>query len=70
MKLSIEKLSIETLKFRTSKKFPNSEIANILLNEPDEMSIEEFIAKCGTWLAVLDARHNNLNSEYIKEVIK
>jgi hypothetical protein len=63
-------VSIQNLKTRVSKKFPNSEIANILLSEPDEMSVEELIAKCGTWLSIMDATHNNLNSEYIKGVSK
>jgi hypothetical protein len=69
MKLSIEKLSINTLKFRVSQKFPNSEIANILLNEPDKMSVEEFIAKGGTWLAILDSeRNNNLKLQMKRKV--
>ena len=69
MKLSIEKLSINTLKFRVSQKFPTSEIANILLNEPDKMSVEEFIAKGGTWLAILDSeRNNNLKLQMKRKV--
>ena len=63
-------VNIHGLKTRVSKKFPNSEIANILLSEPSEMSIEELIAKCGTWLSIMDATHNNLNREYMKEVSK
>jgi hypothetical protein len=47
-------VSIHRLKTRIPKKFPNSEIANILLNEPDEMSIEALISKVGTWLVLLD----------------
>ena len=71
MKLSIEKLSINTLKFRVSQKFPNSEIANILLNEPDEMSVEIFISKVGTWLVILDAeKYLNSDTQIIKEVSK
>ena len=47
-------VNISRLKTRVVKKFPNSEIANILLSEVDEMSIEAFISKIGTWLALLD----------------
>ena len=62
---------IRGLKKRFTHKFPNTELSHILLSEPDEMSVEEFIAKCGTWLAILDNEsHNNLNREYIKEVSK
>ena len=66
--LNENSVSINGLKTRVSKKFPHSEIANILLSEPDEMSVETFISKVGTWLAVLDTTHNNLNERNIKEV--
>ena len=64
-------VGIHDLKTLATRKFPNSEITNILLNEPDEMSVEDFIAKSGTWLSIMDATHNNLNSAInIKEVSK
>ena len=47
-------VSIKTLKSRISAKFPNSRIAQILRNEPDEVSPEELIAKIGTWQFVID----------------
>jgi hypothetical protein len=66
-----KKVSLESLKHSFSQKFPDIELSQILLSEPDKMSVEELIAKCGTWLAILDSeRNNNLNSEYIKGVGK
>ena len=52
---------IITLKHKFIKQFPDNELTNILSKEPDEMSIEALISKVGTWLAILDATHNNLN---------
>lgn len=49
------------------KKFPNSEIANILLSEVDEMSIEAFISKIGTWLALLDLEKQQVLNSSIQE---
>lgn len=54
-------VNLRGLKSRLNTKFPASEITNILSIEPDEMSIEAFLSKAGTWLAILDATHNNLN---------
>ncbi len=66
-----EKISIHEVKTRVNKKFPNIELSQILLSEPDEMSVEALISKVGTWLVILDATHNNLNNEInIKEVTK
>ena len=54
-------ISISELKRSFSKKFPNSEIANILLNEPSEISVEELIGAVGVWLNILDMESvNNL----------
>jgi hypothetical protein len=47
-------ISIRSLKLHFSKQFPANMITKIFLNEPDEMSIEAFISKTGTWLALLD----------------
>lgn len=47
-------VNIKALKSRISAKYPNSKIAGILRNEPDEVSQEELIAKIGTWQFVID----------------
>ena len=60
-------VNISRLKTRVVKKFPNSEIANILLSEVDEMSIEAFISKIGTWLALLDLEKQQVLNSSIQE---
>ena len=56
-------VNIHGIKHRISMKFPNSEIAQILLSEPDEIgSIDEFLAKVGTWLAVVDTEKQRVYS--------
>lgn len=47
-------LNIHKLKSALSEKFPYHQLTKIILSEPDEMSIEAFISKVGTWLALLD----------------
>ena len=47
-------VSLRTLKSRISAKYPNEPITEILKNEPDEVSMEELIAKLGTWQSVID----------------
>ena len=49
-------VSISNLKRNFVKKFPNSQLAAVLLCEPDSMSIEELIGKAGTWLVFLQAK--------------
>lgn len=49
-----EMVSLKTLKHRFAHKFPNSEITQILLLEPPEISIESFISKAETWLVLID----------------
>lgn len=58
-------VNINTLKLGLVKKFPKETMTSILLQEPDEMVIEEFLAKVGTWLAIcdLERRNKNLNGE-------
>ncbi|EQB69325.1 MAG: hypothetical protein AMDU5_GPLC00004G0295 [Thermoplasmatales archaeon Gpl] len=60
--LQKKQVSIRKLKcLFTEAKFSNSELSQILLLEPDEMSIEAFISKTGTWLSILDVeKANNL----------
>lgn len=65
-KVTENQISIEGFKHRFCKKFPTLEITTILLSEPDEMNVEAFISKVGTWLRILDAekgRYNYLNNE-------
>jgi hypothetical protein len=64
-------VNISKLKTRVAKKFPNSEIANILLSEIDTQTAEEFIAKAEVWLSVVDMERNkNVKREIEKEEIK
>ena len=61
---------MDTGKTRVSKKFPNSPIMSYLQSLPDDLPAEELIGATAILLGILDATHNNLNSEYIKEVRK
>lgn len=47
-------ISIKRIKHQFISNFPNTELSRLIPNEPDEMSIEAFISKVGTWLALLD----------------
>ena len=47
-------ISIKRIKHQFISKFPNTELSRLILNEPDEMNIEAFISKVGTWLTLLD----------------
>ena len=56
-------VEIHQLKRRFAGKFPDNELSQLFLNEPDEMSIEALISKIGTWLALLDlGKQQVLNS--------
>lgn len=46
-------ISISDLKRNFTQKFPDSPLTPILLYEPDTMSVDDLIAKTGTWLAFL-----------------
>jgi hypothetical protein len=48
-------ISISLLKEGFSKKFPLNPLTRILLTEPDTMNADSFIAKAGTWLAIIQA---------------
>jgi hypothetical protein len=66
-------VNISRLKHRFSSKFPNNEFTQILLSEPDGMSIEVFISKVGTWLSILDYEKQqvlNSSTSQSKEVMK
>ena len=66
-----KKVSLESLKHSFSQKFPDIELSQIFLSEPDKMSIEAFISKVGTWLIILDTeKHLDFDIQRIKEVVK
>jgi hypothetical protein len=46
------KINIKELKENFIKKYPDYPLAHVLVNEPDEMSVAEFIAKVGTWIKI------------------
>ena len=46
-------ISISDLKRNFTQKFPDSPLTPVLLYEPDAMSIDDLVAKTGTWLAFL-----------------
>lgn len=50
---SAREISISDLKRNFTERFPNSPLTPLLLCEPDSMSIDELVAKAGTWLVFL-----------------
>ena len=62
-----QKIDIRELKNKLTQKFLNREFTQVLLLEPDEMSIEEFIAKSGTWLTICDLERTKNEKEQVKE---
>ncbi len=53
-----KEISISDLKRNFTQKFPDCPLTSILLYEPDSMSIDELIAKTGTWLAFLQRKRS------------
>ena len=51
-------ISISDLKRKFTQKFPDSPLTPILLYEPDAMSIDDLVAKTGTWLAFLQRKRS------------
>ena len=49
MNINLAKIKVE---FATH--FPESNLAKVLLSEPDDMAPEVFLAKVGTWLTLLN----------------
>jgi hypothetical protein len=49
-------ITISDLKRNFMQEFPDSPLTPILLCEPDSMSVDELIAKTGTWLAFLQQK--------------
>ena len=50
----LNEISLADLKRKFSARFPNSQLAQVLLSEPDTLSGAEFLAKAQTWLAILE----------------
>jgi hypothetical protein len=48
-------VNIRKFKSRIIARFPNDPIADILLNEPDEIPPEELIGKISTWESIMVA---------------
>lgn len=48
-------VSIRELKINVQKHIPDSILAGIIALEPDQLSKEDFIAKAGTWISILDS---------------
>ena len=48
----INTVNIKKMKDLYIKKYPDSNLSKVLVNEPDEMTAIEFIAKVGTWLKI------------------
>jgi hypothetical protein len=49
-------INIKPLKLNFINKYPESPLTRILLFEPDEIMETEFLAKVGTWIAILNAK--------------
>lgn len=50
-----KKISVKHLKQTLRIHYHDGAFISILLSEPDEMTIEEFIGAVGVWLSILDA---------------
>jgi len=48
-------ISIKKLKREFTKQFPESPLTAILLQENEELTSEELLAKVSTWLAIFNA---------------
>ena len=53
-----KEITISDLKRNFTQKFPDSPLTPILLYEPDAMSIDDLVAKTGTWLAFLQRKRS------------
>ena len=49
---TVNTVNIKKMKDLYIKKYPGSNLSKVLMNEPDEMTAIEFIAKVGTWLKI------------------
>lgn len=62
-------VSVSGVKKRFIRKFPELAISEVLSTEPEQMNVEEFLAKVGTWLSIMDTQTNKYHDKaIIKEV--
>ena len=59
--LLMKNIDFTKIKRNFEKKFPELEISQVLSSEPDQMNVENLIAKVGTWLAICDLERRNKN---------
>jgi hypothetical protein len=55
----LKRVSLVDLKREFSTQFPKSQLAQVLLSEPDTVSVFDFLAKTQTWLAILENERRN-----------
>ncbi|MGC9167176.1 MAG: hypothetical protein ACP5GR_06005 [Thermoplasmata archaeon] len=48
-------INIKQLKLNYINKYPNSILAHVLSMEQDKITAKDFLAKVGTWIAILNA---------------
>lgn len=48
-------INIRPLKEKISRLYPGQMLSEIFRNEPDQVSVEDFIAKIGTWLSIAES---------------
>ncbi len=56
-------ISIKNIKKNFSYRYPENSLTKVLLNENDELSEEEFLAKVITWLLILENNKNEIKIE-------
>ncbi len=56
-----KRISLIDLKQRFSTRFPRSPLTQILLLEPDIVTISELLAKAQTWLSILENKKRDGN---------
>ena len=50
-----------------TERYPTHTLTLIILNEPDQMTAEEFLAKVGTWLSICDIESNKNEKDQVKK---
>jgi|ACXJ01.1.fsa_nt_gi hypothetical protein len=59
--LDAQQISLISLKKGFSSKFPTSPLTQILISEPDYVTITELLAKSQTWFSILENKRRNGN---------
>lgn len=67
--VDLKHIDLSRIKSAFSLNFPNNPLLLILSSEPDQLSLADFVAKAGTWLAILDAEKKR-RYKYLNEQIK